>query len=396
MAVLVSRAHELQGVKIRSLGVWADYGLQTPEWVSSIQFVTSFGTPSTRESIADGIIEFAVTGFGDVFRDIDQQRPGSKPYDFTWFTVTPPNESGYCCVGGDLWDIRTSMQRSKASVAGVNRHLPRTYGDTWLHVSEIDYFYEQHEPFVDRMRVQPSAAAKMISEHVAGLVRSGDTLQIGMGSTAGALALLGTFDEKEDLGYFTELTVPGVTDLVRKGVITSKYATLHPNKFVAAGLTGTPDDYAYVDGNPFFEFRDYDYMLNPAVIGQNDNMVAINNALSVDLRGQVSVMSIGPHIFSGSGGQFSFHTGAYLSKGGRAITVLPSTNSDGTISRIVAGFPEGQIVTVPWDLADTVVTEFGVADLVGKSLRQRAEELIAIAHPDHRAALRRSLRTAGA
>jgi 4-hydroxybutyrate CoA-transferase len=283
------------------------------------------------------------------------------------------------------------MKRTKVNVAGVDRGLPRTFGDTWVHVSEIDYFYECHETPQVRMRPEPSPTAMAIAEHVSGLVRNGDTLEIGAGSTSGALASLGVFDDKEDLGFFSELASPGIIDLVKRGIITSKYATVRPNRFVTTGLLGGAEDYAYVDNNPFFEFYDYDYMLNPAVIGQNDHMVAINNALSIDLRGQIALVSIGPRIFAGSGGQLSYHLGAYLSKGGRAITVLPSTTSDGKISRIVHQHPQGQMVTIPWDLADTVVTEYGVADLVGKSIRQRAQELIAIAHPDFRPDLQKAV-----
>lgn len=389
LAALIGRADELEGVELRSLGgMWSNYGFHSRDYAPMLRANMSFGNPATRDAINDGTTDFTVTGFGDVHRHIDQRRPGSSRYDFCWFTVTPPNDAGYCCVGGDLWDLRSSMKRSRVNVAGVNDHLPRTFGDTWIHVSDIDYFFEQHEPFADRVRPSPSPAAQAIARHVSLLVRNGDTIQIGSGSTSGALALAGAFDDKEDLGYFSELTVPGVMDLVRRGIITSRRATVHPGRFVTTGLTGSKDDYSYVDNNPFFEFYDYDYVLDPSVIGRNANMVAINNALSVDLRGQIAVMSIGPTIYAGSGGQFAFHVGAYLSKGGRAITVLPSTASSGKVSRIVHQFSEGQIVTVPWDLADTVVTEYGVADLLGKSIRQRAEALVAVAHPDFRPELR--------
>ncbi len=392
MAALVGRADELRNVELRSMGgLWAEYGFQVREYADIFRANMSFGTAVTRQAIEEGITDFTVAGFGDVHRHVDQNRPGSSMFDFCWFSVTPPNDSGYVCVGGDLWDVRTSMKRSKTKVAAVNNYLPRTFGDTWIHVSEIDYFFEQHEPFPERVRLVPSPAAQSIARHIKTLIRNGDTIQIGSGSTSAALALAGALEGKEDLGYFSELIVPGVIDLVREGVITSKHATLYPNRFVATGMTGAPDDYSYVDNNPFFEFYDYDYMLDPSVIARNDNMIAINNALSVDLRGQIAVMSIGPTIFAGSGGQLSFHTGAYISKGGRAITVLPATASRGSVSRIVHQFPQGQIVTVPWDLADTVVTEFGVADLLGKTMRQRAEALIAIAHPDFRPELRAAI-----
>lgn len=392
LAALLGRVGELSDVEIRALGIWKDYGFQHAAIAPMIRGNMSFGTPITRDAIAEGIVDFTVTGFGDIHRDVDQQRPGSKPWDFCWLSVTPPNDAGYCCIGAELWDIRYSLSRSKVRVAALNDHLPRTFGDTWVHASEIDYFIEDHKPFPVRQLYEPSDEAKAIAKHVSALIRDRDTLQIGTGSTSGVLAQLGAFDDKEDLGYFSEMSVAGLTDLVDRGVITSKYATLHPNKFVTTGLTGGADEYRYADGNPFFEFYDYDYMLSPAVIARNDNMIAINNGLSVDLRGQINLISIGPKIHSGSGGQLSYHVGAYMSKGGRAITVLPSTALGGSASRIVPEFPAGQVVTIPWDLADTIVTEYGVADLLGKSLRQRAQALIAIAHPDHRPELQRVAR----
>ena len=392
LASLLSRADELRGVEIRSLGgLWSDYGFQKGTWADVFRANMSFGTPASRQAIEDGVTNFTVVGYGDAFRHIDQRRAGSEPFDFCWFTVTPPNESGYCCAGAELWDLRTSMKRSKVNVAAVNKHLPQTFGDTWVHVSEIDYFIEDHEPMPQRFKYEPSSAAAMIAQHVSGLVRDRDTLQIGTGSTSGTLAQLGAFDDKQDLGYFAEMSVAGLTDLVKNGVFTSKYATVRPDKFVTTGLTGGAEEYEYVDNNPFFEFYGYDYMLNPAVIGQNENMVAINNGISIDLRGQINLISMGPKIWSGSGGQLAYHTGAFLSKGGRAITVLPSTAANGTISRIVPQFPAGQMVTIPWDLADTVVTEFGVAELIGKTMRQRAQALIDIAHPDHRPELRKAV-----
>jgi len=390
LAALLGRADELRDLELRSLGgLWSDYGFQNGTWSEIVRANMSFGTPTSREAINAGITDFTVVPFGDPYRAIDQRRSGAKPYDFAWFTVTPPNEAGYCCAGAELWDLRTAMKRSKVNVAAVNEHLPRTYGDTWIHVSEIDFFIEDHEPIEGRRTYQTGEVEAAIAKHVGSLVRDRDTLQIGTGSTSGVMALLGAFDDKEDLGYFAEMGVPGLIDLVEKGVITSKYATVRPNKFVTTGLTGGAVEYAYVNENPFFEFYDYDYMLNPAVICRNDNMVSINNGLSIDLRGQINLVSMGSTLWSGSGGQLAYHTGAVLSEGGRAITVLPSTAKNGTISRIVPEFPAGQIVTVPWDLADTVVSEYGVADLLGKTMRERAEALIEIAHPDHRSELRR-------
>lgn len=389
VGALMARAGELEGVQIRKLSsFWEDYGIFSDEWSSMLRLNVSFGTPASRAAIASGIVDYTVVGFGDMHRDIDLGRSGSRPYEHCWFTVTPPDEHGMCSVGSELWDLKTAMGRSKIKVAGVNRHLPRTFGDTMIHVSEIDYFFPFDEPAAHRMRRGPGDVAKAIAGHISTVVRSGDTLEIGAGTTTFALADLGTFDDKEDLGFFSETAAPGVLELVKRGIITSKHASVHPGKFVTTGLTALgPEDWEFVDGNPFFEFYNYDYVLDPTVIAQNRNMVAINNALSIDLKGQVAVSAVGSRLLAGSGGQLSFHTGAFLAKGGRAVTVLPSTTSDGSVSRIVNQHPQGQIVTVPWDLADTVVTEFGVAELLGKTMRQRAEALIAIAHPDMRAQL---------
>lgn len=398
VAALIARGDELSDIEIRKIGgFWEDYGIYTPEWASRIRVNVSFATTPSRPGVADGIVDFTVVGFGEVNRHIDQGRPDAKGYDHCWFTVTPPDEDGYCCVGTQLWDLRSAMRNSKLTFAGVNPHLPRTVGNrnTWLHVSEIDFFFEHDEPALERVRRAPTAEAKAIAGYVSTLVRDGDTIHVGAGRTTFALPLLGAFDEKNDLGYFAETTPPGVVDLARQGVITSKYATLRPNKFVTTGLTVTgPDEAAFVDGNPFFEFFDYEDMLSPAFIARNDNLVAIHNALAVDLLGQITVASVGPRLRAGTGGQLGFHVGAFLSKGGRAVTVLPSTTTDGR-TRIVATHPPGQIVTIPWDLADTVVTEYGVAELLGKSIRRRAEALIAIAHPDARDELRRALKGIG-
>ncbi|CCW19343.1 4-hydroxybutyrate coenzyme A transferase [Sphingobium indicum BiD32] len=393
MASLIGRATELRDVELRSLRVMNNFGIFEPEWAPMIRGNVTMVGAENRHAVEGGWTDFTVIGFGDVNRAFDQRRPGSAAYDYCWLTVSPPNEQGFCCAGSHLWDLRMGMRSSKLNIAGINRHLPRTFGDTWIHVSEIDYFFAEDEPPPVRGPLTVSPLVKAVAGHVSTLIRDRDTIQVGMGSTSNMLALAGAFDDKEDLGYFAEMAGAGIIDLVKKGVINSKYATLHPNKIVTVGAGGSPEEYTYISDNPMFEFYDFDHMLNPALISRNDNMVSINNALSVDLRGQINVVSMGPKLFGGSGGQLAYHLGACMSKGGRAITVLPSTTSDGSISRIVSEHPQGQMVTVPWDLADTIVTEFGVADLVGKTMRERASALIEIAHPDHRPELRKAAST---
>ena len=229
-AALIGRIGELSGVELRALGIWRDFGFQHEAVAEHFRGNMSFGTPLTKDAIAEGIVDYTVTGFGDIHRAIDQRRPGSAPYDFCWISATTPNDAGYCCIGAELWDIKYTLSRSRTKVVALNDYLPRTFGDTWVHVSEIDYFIEDHKPFPERPLYAPTPEAIAIAKHVSGLIRDGDTLQIGTGSTSGVLAQLGAFDNRSDLGYFAEMSVGGLIALVDKGVITSKYATLHPNQ----------------------------------------------------------------------------------------------------------------------------------------------------------------------
>jgi len=182
--------------------------------------------------------------------------------------------------------------------------------------------------------------------------------------------------------------VPGCVGLARRGIITSKYAELHPGRMVASHMGNSFEDLEFIEGNPFFQLHSYEYTNDPKVIARHDDMVSINGALTVDLSGQIGVYAIGPNVYSGTGGQLAYHLGAFLSKRGRAVTVLPSAARGGTISTIVPHFEKGQIVSIPRELADTIVTDQGVAYLLGRSVRERAEALIEVAHPDHRDRLR--------
>jgi 4-hydroxybutyrate CoA-transferase len=242
-------------------------------------------------------------------------------------------------------------------------------------------------------QLQPGETEQNIANNVAEIVRDGDTIQIGIGLVAEWCAVLGTFDNKQDLGWHSEATPRGIIKLIREGVFTGKYKTVHRDKAVATACGGgTSEDMAFVNMNPLFELYPAEHVLDVRVIAAHDNMVSINSAVSVDLTGQVSAESIGPRIISGSGGQTAFAIGSFLSKGGRFVTVLPSTAGGGKHSRIVPRLQEGTIITVPRILADHVVTEYGIAKLKGKSQRQRVMALINIAHPDFRKELEKEAR----
>ncbi|MEE9198497.1 MAG: acetyl-CoA hydrolase/transferase C-terminal domain-containing protein, partial [Dehalococcoidia bacterium] len=239
---------------------------------------------------------------------------------------------------------------------------------------------------------EPSEDARRIAGHLAELIRDGDTIQIGIGTPSGYMPRLGVFDGRRDLGWHSEMGARGVIKLMEAGVINGSRKTLNRGVAVFTGLMGcAPEEIAYAADNPLIEQRDSDYVVDIRTVAAHDNMVAINNAISIDLTGQINVETVfGARLWNGTGGQPELHMGAVLSDGGRAITLLRSTALGGTVSRIVSQHEEGSIVTIPRTFADIIVTEYGVAKLLGKSLRERARELTAIAHPDFRADLKKA------
>jgi 4-hydroxybutyrate CoA-transferase len=390
LSVLVGRAEELHDVEIRAL-VMGEFGWYDESFRGHIDINTYFASIFSRDAVKQQQASFTPWMVWGAHKALDQGRPGARPIDVALVSVTPPNANGYCCFGPHMWDAKTTAARAKTVIAAVNEHLPRAFGDTWIHVSQIDWFVEDPTPLPDYSRAYPPPDPwdQAIAGYVGTLIRDGDVIQVGTGSTTGNLVRLGAFEGKHDLGYFAELTVPGLVDLARQGVITSRNLNLHPGKFVTSTAGNGADDLAFIADNPMFEFYSTEYMHDPRVIGRIDDLVAINNALTVDLTGQVGAGNLGYRAWSGTGGHLSYAMGAFLSKGGRYICVLPATAVQGTVSRVVSSFEPGQIVTVPRDLADYVVTEYGIAQLLNKTERERACELIAIAHPDFRADLRR-------
>jgi 4-hydroxybutyrate CoA-transferase len=235
--------------------------------------------------------------------------------------------------------------------------------------------------------------AKAIAGYVSQLVKDGDTFQIGTGYPSQLMVSMGAFDDKKDLGIYSEMAAPGFAGLVQKGIVTGKYKTFHPGKVTVTSYLGSgPGELNIVNGNPVFEAYDSEYVLDIRNISQNDNFVAINNAIAVDLTGQINVETgVGSRMINGHGGLPEMHIGAILSKGGRALILLPSTALEGSVSRIVPQLDQGAVVTIPRYYADYIITEYGIARLMGKSCRQRAEALIEIAHPDFREELRKAV-----
>ena len=391
LATLAAREEELRDVTIRSV-VIPDMGWFRESarraWDLQVQYALA---PDNRRALANRLVDFHPLHMINQHKAADSRPGEGRPIDDLLLVVSPPDERGWVCVGNSVWDAVTSARRAKRVIVEISPGTPRTCGDSWIHVSQLDAIVEGDRPRLAAPDPDPADfpdVDRRIAEHVKSLVKDGDTLQLGLGTHTGALPLLGAFDDANDLGYFGELTVPGTVDLVRRGIITCRDTELNPGQFVSSYVGNSPEDLEFVENNPFFQLRSYEYTNDPTVIARHQRMLTLNGALMVDLSGQIGVYAIGPMVYSGTGGQLAFHLGAFLSKKGRAVTVLPSSAKGGTVSTIVPQFEQGQIVSIPRELADTIVTDQGVARLLGKSVRERAEELIAVAHPAHRDWLR--------
>jgi len=395
-----------------------------------------------RHAVDEGRATYLPNLFSLAGKETEEERTERRAVDVFLVSVTPPDDGGYVAFGAHNWNKRSYTRRSRTVIAEVDAGLRPVCGDNRVHVSEVTAFVEvppvqitrglveawlrrvededaraaylgiidELGEDMDRLIVvgpimtrlppeqvrrllglaEPPDVAKTICGYVGGLVPDGATIQIGAGEPSMYLARTGAFDNKQDLGLHSEMVAPGIPRLVEAGVINGLRKTLHPGKAIAAAWSGSDsEDLKIVTNNPKFEVRDTDYVLDLRTISQNENFYAMNNSLSIDLIGQINSESVfGPRMINGSGGQPEFQIGAAMSKGGRAITFLPSTALAGAVSRIVAHHDAGSIITVPRFFADTIVTEYGIARLWGKNHRQRAAELIAIAHPDFRSDLR--------
>ncbi len=301
--------------------------------------------------------------------------------DVALIHVSVPDKHGYCSLGVSVEATLAAIDNAKYVVAQVNKHMPRTHGAGIIHISEIDVFVESNELLPSHEISEPTIIESKIGDYVAGLIEDRSTLQMGIGSIPNAV-LTRLYNHK-DLGLHTEMFSDGVIDLILKDVINGNFKTINRGRALATFLIGSQKLYDYVDDNPFIEMRASNYVNDVSVIKQNPKMVAINSAIEVDLTGQVCADSIGPNMYSGVGGQMDFIRGASLSEGGKAIIALPSVTSKG-ISRIVPSLKMGAGVVTTRAHVHYVVTEYGVANLYGKTIKNRVKALVEIAHPDHR------------
>ena len=357
-----------------------------PEYARNFRHNSFFLGATTREAAAEGRADFTPVYFSEIPALLrDEMHP-----DAALIHVSPPDEHGFCSLGVSVDYTKPAAELADLVIAQVNRQMPRTLGDSFLHVSRFDCIVEADEPIIQLSPLKITGVERAIGQNVASLVRDGDTLQLGIGAIPDAVLLY--LKEKNDLGIHSEMFSDGVVELAEAGVITNRKKTLHRGQSVATFLMGTRRLYDYVDNNPAVAMYPVDYVNDPCVIAKNDNLVAINSCIQVDLTGQVASTSVGLRQISGAGGQVDFVRGANMSRGGRAVMAMPSTAGRGKISRIVPFLDRGAEVTTSRNDVNYVVTEYGVARLRGKTLRQRAGALIEIAHPDFREELRAELR----
>ena len=318
---------------------------------------------------------------------------GSMPIDVALITVSPPDMNGYVSLGISVDITKTAAEVARYVVAEVNPNMPRTLGDSFLHVSQIAAFVQNDTPLLEFQQKAPDHIAQAIGQLIADLIDNESTIQAGVGKIPNSV--FPYLAHKKDLGVHTETFTDGLIDLIESGMVTCRKKSLHPGKVVTAFCMGTRRLYEYVNNNPLFEFRPCQYVNDPYVIAQNDRMVSINSALTVDLTGQVCSDSLGFEFYSGIGGQVDFVRGSAMSRRGKSIMVLPSTTENGKISRIVPYLSAGSGVVVTRGDIHYVVTEYGIAYVHGKSIRERAMMLINIAHPDFREELLEAARKQG-
>ena len=376
---LVQRADQLEDVRVLHFHTEGPAPHLAPEMAGHFRHKALFIGANARAAVNEGRAEYIPVFLSDV---PGLFRSGILPLDAVLINVTPPDAHGYCSLGPSVDATLAAVRSSKLVIAQLNDRMPRTLGDTFVHVSKIDYATEVSADPYEYDEGELSEVTRRIGEHVAELVEHGSTIQLGIGAIPAAVAL--ALRDKQHLGVHTEMFTDAVMDLVECGAITGSRKEINRGKIVSAFLMGSRRLYDFVNDNPMVELRPVDYTNDTAVIRRFNRMVSINSAIEVDLTGQVVADSIGSRFYSGVGGQMDFVRGASLAEEGRAIIALPSTAAKGSVSRVTPYLKEGAGVVTTRAHARTVVTEYGVAELHGRSIAERARALIAIAHPDFR------------
>jgi 4-hydroxybutyrate CoA-transferase len=376
---LVARAAELESVGMIHFHTEGPAPHLAPEMAGHFRHKALFIGANARRAVNEGRADYVPVFLSDV-PELFSSR--TLPLDTTLINVTPPDEHGFCSLGTSVDAVLAAVRSAGTVIAQLNAKVPRTLGDTFVHVSRINLGVEVDVPLYEHPNPPIGEVERKIGAFVAGLVPDGATLQMGIGSIPAAVGF--ALRDKRDLGMHTELFTDVILDLVASGALTGALKEINRGKIVSAFLMGTQRLFDFVDDNPMIELRPVDYTNDTAVIRRFSRMVAINSAIEVDVTGQVAADSIGSRFYSGVGGQMDFIRGAALASEGRAIIALPSTTADGAISRISPFLGEGAGVVTTRAHVRTVVTEYGIAELHGRTIAERARALIGIAHPDFR------------
>ena len=376
---MVNRAAQLADTELVHLLTFGEAPYAEKELAENFRINSMFIAENVREVIQEGYGDYTPIFLSDIPRLFNT---GQLPLDVALIQVTPPDSRGMCSLGISVDIVKAAAENAALVIAEVNQQMPRTLGDSFVHVNDIDILVPVDEPLQQVHAVEPNEVTRQIGQHIASLVEDGSTVELGIGRIP--QAVLEFLHEKHDLGIHTEMFTDSMIDVIESGAVTGAHKSMDKGKVVASFCLGTRKLYDYVDNNPTFSFRPTEYVNNPFVIGKQNRMVAINVALQIDLTGQVCSDSIGTRFFSGIGGQVDFNRGAAAAPQGKAIIALPSTAREGQISRITALLSPGAgVVTTRGDV-HYVVTEYGIAYLHGKSVQERALALISIAHPQFR------------
>ena len=382
---LVRKKDELMDVLLYHILIVGDLPYLAPGMDKHFKHKAFFIGGNTRKAVNEGRADFIPIFLSEVTMLFKR---GIIVPDIALINVSPPDEHGFCSYGIDVGNIKTPAEKSKVIIAQINPEMPRGLGNSFIHLNKIDFIVEHEEPLMQLPQVDPNASNEVlaaydkIGQYIAEMIEDGSTLQMGIGAIPDSV--MKYLKDHKDLGIHTEMFSDGIVELVEEGIINGEQKALHPGKIIAGFVLGTKKSFDFIDNNPIIEFHPQEYVNDPFIIAKNNKMIAINSAIEIDLTGQVCADSIGTKFYSGIGGQVDFIRGAAHSEGGKPIIALPSTTKDGKISRIVPTLKTGAGVVTSRGDVHYVVTEYGVANLFGKSIRERVTALIKIAHPKFR------------
>ncbi len=385
VSAMCERYRELRGVEVIHLLTVGPLPYSDEKFEGHFRHNALFVGQNVREAVNDGRADVTPVFLSEIPALF---KHGKLPIDVALIQVSPPDKHGFCSFGVGVECTKTAAQVARYVIAQVNPNVPRTLGDSFIHVDKITTIVEANTQLKELPQVgrdltsEEQAVYTSIGRHIAEMIEDESTLQLGIGSIPDAV--LSQLHGRKNLGIHTEMFSDGILPLVEEGVITNEKKTLHQGKIISSFVLGSRALFDFIDNDPMIEFHPSDYVNDPFIIARNNDMVAINSAIEVDLTGQVCADSIGSRFYSGFGGQLDFIRGASRSEGGKPIIALPSTARNGKTSRIVAFLSEGAGVTTSRGDVHYVVTEYGVAELYGKTIRERARALIDIAHPDFR------------